>query len=855
VDSASFLDLKYVGGRRAEQTINSEVKTEYTYDTDVSGLKVKGTQHTDANSPTTVLDERENMWDANYNRTSRDIRAGPASLQTTHNYGYDELDRMETGSSTANYTLDAAGNRTDASYALTGTGEKLHQYASTPAGDFGYDAAGRLSDRTTAGRSYRYDALGRLKELVNSATGVVPGNTAFLNQSTTVSGTWIEENDYIRESSAGAGRLLWTNAPVDLTKFELRFWRVDTAPTPPPEPYGPEHYAQVLLRAFEYGPGTNEHEWRFLALTIQPDGVFLREWNEDEVDELGGVEVDIPDGVWHDLTIELKGDDEVTVKLDLDGATDVETIEATTGIPPGGDAGLGVGESAEFRFKDIKTDQPVAASVALRYHYDIAGRVVGRTLDPGGANDSQFFIYDDDRIMLELDGNGAVIAEWVYGVYIDEIIAMYRNTDGQPGYDETYYYIQDDLFNVVALTDANGVVVERYSYDDYGYPTIYDGAGVARQDNETAYGNIFLFNGRRWDETLELYDYRTRYYDPAMGRFLRIDTIGPWGDNNNLGNAYAYVGNNPWTHNDPYGTLSIEEFVAGAGGFFAGGYDAAIRLPGQTVSAIGNIGKQLYFAGTDAVESGTVHGFGSYYGVEVFADDINYRGIYAQNTNARLLAGESSLQAGAHGLADFGIGIVGFVTGYTIATEMKDAQVAFSNGEIDYEEYLERISGAAGNQAGGTVVAYGATKGNTALRNRAVVVKETPKGNAALRGRAAAVSETSLASAQLIGKVSPPEGVFGTTTFGNAMHLQIADFLQQKYPGVSFRFAVRPGERGIDVEVLGRGSVTTGYRYADIKPRSVSGKRSLENQVWKWNLSEEVRAITYDAKGNIYHGF
>ena len=49
------------------------------------------------------------------------------------------------------------------------------------------------------------------------------------------------------------------------------------------------------------------------------------------------------------------------------------------------------------------------------------------------------------------------------------------------------------------------------------------------------------------------YDYRTRYYDPYLGRFLRIDTIGLWGDPNNLGNPYAYCGNNPWSRRDPFG--------------------------------------------------------------------------------------------------------------------------------------------------------------------------------------------------------------------------------------------------------------------------------------------------------------
>jgi len=626
VDGSTVADLKYVGGRRAEKTIGGEVTADYSYDTADDGYKVTGITHTDDSSGVT-LDDRTNQWDDNYNRTERKLFVAPNATPATpitHTYGYDELDRMNEGSSTTNYTLDAAGNRTDASYALTGTGEKLHQYASTPSGDFGYDAAGRLSDLTTANRSYKYDALGRLKELVNSATGLVPGNTAFLNQSTTVSGTWIEENDYIRESSAGAGRLIWTSAPVDLTKLELKFWREDSAPPPPPEPYGPEHYGLVLLRVTQYTAAPDTDEWRFLALTIQPDGVFLREWDKDVVTELGGVEVDVAEDVWHDVTIEIN-DDDITVKLDLDGATDVETIEATTSIPACGDAGLGVGASAEFRFKDMGSDKPVAGSVALRYHYDTAGRVVGRTLDPGGANVSQYFIYDDDRIKLELDGSGNVVAEWVYGVYIDEIIAMYRNTDGQPGL-ETHYYIQDDLYNVVALTDENGDVIERYAYDDYGAPTFYDGAGNVI--TETAYGNYFLFNGRRWDEALELYDYRTRYYDPASGRFLRIDTIGPWGDNNNLGNAYAYVGNNPWTLLDPYGE-DIYDFLdnpnAEVPGTLGGGRlrEAAITHRGLNRMIVAGRGAEAFVSFTREDLHTALEGLGMVPGVGIVFDVTN----------------------------------------------------------------------------------------------------------------------------------------------------------------------------------------------------------------------------------------
>ncbi|MCC6698921.1 MAG: hypothetical protein IT365_25080 [Candidatus Hydrogenedentes bacterium] len=117
-------------------------------------------------------------------------------------------------------------------------------------------------------------------------------------------------------------------------------------------------------------------------------------------------------------------------------------------------------------------------------------------------------------------------------------------------------------------------VVERYTYDDYGAPTVWiedsqnPGTWIENAPNGAPVSNVgnpFMFTGRRWDEVLRLYDYRTRYYNPYLGRFLRIDTIGLWGDASNLGNPYAYVGNNPWSRLDPWGEQ-------GPGGFL--GFDA-----------------------------------------------------------------------------------------------------------------------------------------------------------------------------------------------------------------------------------------------------------------------------------------
>jgi len=57
----------------------------------------------------------------------------------------------------------------------------------------------------------------------------------------------------------------------------------------------------------------------------------------------------------------------------------------------------------------------------------------------------------------------------------------------------------------------------------------------------------------RYDSETGLYYCRTRYFEPRIGRFITPDTIGIWGDEENLGNGFTYVHNNPWSHTDPTG--------------------------------------------------------------------------------------------------------------------------------------------------------------------------------------------------------------------------------------------------------------------------------------------------------------
>ncbi len=91
--------------------------------------------------------------------------------------------------------------------------------------------------------------------------------------------------------------------------------------------------------------------------------------------------------------------------------------------------------------------------------------------------------------------------------------------------------------------------------DDYrglGSEMRYSAFGEIRYDSGTMTTN-YLYTGQRQEAEIGLYHYVSRWYDPAIGRFIQADSIVP-----NPGNAkgydrYAYTYNNPIMYTDPSG--------------------------------------------------------------------------------------------------------------------------------------------------------------------------------------------------------------------------------------------------------------------------------------------------------------
>ncbi|MCP4214098.1 MAG: hypothetical protein GY765_05540, partial [bacterium] len=185
------------------------------------------------------------------------------------------------------------------------------------------------------------------------------------------------------------------------------------------------------------------------------------------------------------------------------------------------------------------------ASTTAEYKYDAMGRRIEKTV---GSDTTKYF-YSGNQVIEERDANDAVLKQFIYGNGIDELLmtAVYEEGVATP-----YYMHTNRIGSVTAVTDENGNVVERISYEAFGKHTITDfktdpeNPGIV--DNSVI-GNEILFQGRRYDKETNLYYYRARSYDPVMGRFLQNDPLG-YVDSMNM---YQAFNQNPVNFVDPMG--------------------------------------------------------------------------------------------------------------------------------------------------------------------------------------------------------------------------------------------------------------------------------------------------------------
>ena len=146
--------------------------------------------------------------------------------------------------------------------------------------------------------------------------------------------------------------------------------------------------------------------------------------------------------------------------------------------------------------------------------------------------------------------------------YIDAPVLMDldSNTDGDyddtaDGTDDNLYFLNDANMNVTALVKTDGTVAERYVYDAYGSPTIYNAGWSSQVTWANSRTNDILYCGYRLDAETGLFHVRHRAYHPALGRWMQRDRLRYWAGDRDL---YGYVNGRPGSRQDPLGLWEFD---------------------------------------------------------------------------------------------------------------------------------------------------------------------------------------------------------------------------------------------------------------------------------------------------------
>jgi len=162
------------------------------------------------------------------------------------------------------------------------------------------------------------------------------------------------------------------------------------------------------------------------------------------------------------------------------------------------------------------------------YTYDALNRRVSKYTPSHGLTE---YYYHKHRVIEEYEGDSRA-RSFVYASYIDDPILL----DTPSG---RYCYLKNRQYNVVALADGSGNIIEEYSYTSFGIMSVFDNSGAPLA--QSSLGNPYGYQGRRYDPESGLWHYRNRVYSAQLGRFLQRDPSG-YRDGYNL---YAFEQNNP----------------------------------------------------------------------------------------------------------------------------------------------------------------------------------------------------------------------------------------------------------------------------------------------------------------------
>lgn len=203
--------------------------------------------------------------------------------------------------------------------------------------------------------------------------------------------------------------------------------------------------------------------------------------------------------------------------------------------------------------------------LALGFQYDYLGRRVAKTVynsDTKLTTLSRHYVYDGWALIAETDTStsGKLLRSYTWGLDLAGSLnatggvgALLQITNfNSNGSTTNYFPTVDGNGNVAALVREDGTLAAAYEYSPAGEP-------LRKEVFDTAVGdNPFRFSSKFTDEETGLVYYGSRFYSPALGRFINRDSIAEAGGLN----LYGFCGNDGVNRTDYLGNSWLSKIVS-----------------------------------------------------------------------------------------------------------------------------------------------------------------------------------------------------------------------------------------------------------------------------------------------------
>ena len=187
----------------------------------------------------------------------------------------------------------------------------------------------------------------------------------------------------------------------------------------------------------------------------------------------------------------------------------------------------------------------------LSFSYNDAGLRTEKTVN--GA--TRRYIWNSSQLMADVGAADAFYFHYSSG---GELIGYtYKTADAET----ECILVKNQQGDVERVISADGTILASYTYDAWG--------NVLTAEGTLAAANPIRYRGYYFDAETGLYYLQSRYYDPAVGRFINADNYATTYKTSTGANMFAYCLNNPANCKDDGGELA-NWLIGGVVGAVAG---------------------------------------------------------------------------------------------------------------------------------------------------------------------------------------------------------------------------------------------------------------------------------------------